>query len=75
MIQKIANHDKPWFFNDPEKRKKVLDKIVSKQALLVTGSPMCKAYSRLQDGASKGCDLTKWKGSRLRAGDTLNSAC
>ena len=36
----------PWDFNDPQKRTKALDMVLGKAALLVIGSPMCKAFSR-----------------------------
>ena len=39
----------PWDFNNPDKRKKALDKVLGKESLLLVGSPMCKAFSRLQN--------------------------
>ena len=46
----------PWDFNTPDKRNKVLDMVLGKKALLVIGSPMCKAFSRLQ----------RWSFKRMR---------
>ena len=39
----------PWDLNGPNRRKKALDKVLGKEALLLVGSPMCKAFSRLQN--------------------------
>ena len=39
----------PWDFNVKEKRNKALDMVLNKEALLVIGSPMCKAFSQLQN--------------------------
>ena len=38
----------PWDFSRKDKRDKVMDKILNKEALLVIGSPMCRMFSRLQ---------------------------
>ena len=39
---------RPWDFNDRDKKQKALEMVKEKRALLVIGSPMCKAFSRLQ---------------------------
>ena len=40
---------KPWDFTKRDKRDKALDMVIQKKALLLVGSPMCKAFSRLQN--------------------------
>ena len=40
---------KPWDFNDPVKRSKAEDMVRDKRALLLIGSPMCSAFSSLQN--------------------------
>ena len=40
---------KPWDFNDPEKRDKARDMVINKKALLVIGSPICSAFSIMQN--------------------------
>ena len=40
---------KPWDFNNAEKRDRARHLVGSKQALLVIGSPMCSAFSSLQN--------------------------
>lgn len=39
----------PWDFNNEAKRKKAMDKVLAKEALLVIGSPMCKSFSKLMN--------------------------
>lgn len=39
----------PWDFNVKSNRARAMDMLLSKQALLVIGSPMCKAFSQLQN--------------------------
>jgi hypothetical protein len=39
----------PWDFNKKDKRNRAMDMVLGKQALLIIGSPMCKAFSKLQD--------------------------
>ena len=39
----------PWDFNDPAKRKKALDLVFTRRSLLLIGSPMCSAFSKLQN--------------------------
>ena len=36
----------PWDFNSKSKREKAIDIVLSKRALLVIGSPMCKSFCR-----------------------------
>ena len=40
---------KPWDFNCKDKRDKALGMVLGKRALLLIGSPMCTAFSRLQN--------------------------
>ena len=40
---------KPWDFNDPSKRKKAFEKVFTERSLLLIGSPMCAAFSKLQN--------------------------
>ena len=49
----------PWDFNDNKKRAKAMDMVLGKRALLVIGSPMCKAFSRLQNWNYKRMDPEK----------------
>ena len=39
----------PWDFNKEEKREKAMRLVKSKKALLLIGSPMCAAFSQLQN--------------------------
>ena len=44
------DHDgKPWDFNIEEKRERAMSLVKSKKALLIIGSPMCSAFSQLQN--------------------------
>jgi hypothetical protein len=44
------DHDgKPWDFNIAEKRERAMSLVKSKKALLIIGSPMCSAFSQLQN--------------------------
>ena len=49
----LTTHDpddgRPWDFNDPEKRSKAEEIIRTKRCLLLVGSPMCAAFSQLQN--------------------------
>ncbi len=38
----------PWNFNSKEKRNRAMDMVLGNEALLIIGSPMCKAFSKLQ---------------------------
>ena len=40
---------KPWDFNVEEKRQRAMELVKSKKALLVIGSPMCSAFSQIQN--------------------------
>ena len=40
---------KPWDFNCEEKRRKAISMIRNNKAMLIIGSPMCTAFSRLQN--------------------------
>ena len=40
---------RPWDFNDPEKRKKALALVFTRRSLLLIGSPMCSAFSNIQN--------------------------
>ena len=46
-------------FNDKRKRDKAMDMVLGKRALLLVGSPMCKAFSRLQNWNFKRMDPAK----------------
>jgi len=46
----------PWDFNVPSKRQKALKMVVNKSAVLVIGSPVCTAFSRLQNWNFKKMD-------------------
>ena len=50
---------RPWDFNDKRKRDKAMDMVLGKRALLLVGSPMCKAFSRLQNWNFKRMDPEK----------------
>ena len=39
---------KPWDFTVKAKRDRAMDMVLRKEALLVIGSPMCRAFSQLQ---------------------------
>ena len=39
---------KPWDFNDPKQRQKAREQLRRDQPLVLIGSPMCTAFSRLQ---------------------------
>ena len=39
----------PWDFNDPAKMEKARKLVNEKRAILLIGSPMCSAFSKLQD--------------------------
>ena len=39
----------PWDFDNEAKREKTLDMVISNRALLLIGSPMCKALSKLMN--------------------------
>ena len=41
--------DKPWDFNDEEKRNKAKKLIGERRAVLLVGSPMCSAFSQIQN--------------------------
>ncbi len=49
MTSNDPTDGKPWDFNTKEKRDKALDMVLGKRALLVIGSPMCRAFSKLQN--------------------------
>ena len=51
----------PWDFNNEAKCKKALDMVISKRALLLIGSPMCKAFSKLANWNWKRMDPEKRK--------------
>ena len=51
---------RPWDFNNPAKRAKAMDMVIGKKALLLIGSPMCKAFSRLQHMNINRMDPKKW---------------
>ncbi|MCP2505128.1 MAG: hypothetical protein NLN65_07530, partial [Candidatus Poseidoniaceae archaeon] len=40
---------KPWDFSVKAKRDKAMDKVLSKEALLIIGSPLCTSFSQLQN--------------------------
>ena len=61
----------PWDCTINEKRDKVMDMVLGKRALLLIGSPMCTAFSRLQNWNSK--NMTKEKREELvNAGTSKN---
>ena len=39
----------PWDFDNPEKRRKAKQLVQTRRSLLVIGSPMCSAFSQLQN--------------------------
>ena len=51
--------NQPWDFSDPKKRAKAIDKVLSKESLLILGAPMCKAFSRLMGWNWKRMDPEK----------------
>ena len=64
----------PCEFNSEEKRKKALDMIISKKALLLIGSPMCRAFSRLQNWNFKKMSTEK-KEHMMKEGRTHLKFC
>jgi hypothetical protein len=62
---------RPWDFSDPNKRKKALDKVLAKEALLVIGSPLCKSFSNLQNWNFKRMDPEKVKRMKKEGMDHL----
>ena len=51
---------KPWDFNDNAKRTKAMKMIKGKEAMLVVGSPMCKAFSQIQTMNKNKMGAEKW---------------
>ena len=65
---------KPWDFNDDHKRKKAMDMVISKKALLLIGSPPCKTFSRLMNWNWKEWTPEGAGKCKMKAEFTLTSA-
>ena len=52
--------NKPWNFDDPEKRKRAKKPLHQQRPMLLVGSPMCRAFSVLNRLNRKNMGDTKW---------------
>ena len=71
----VDEHGRPWDFDDPRQRQQAQRLLAEQRPVLLIGSPMCTAFSRLQQIGIHRRDQAKMEENRARALVHLRFAC